>query len=109
MAIPASASRLKAMALEEALHVQSFVQLLMKPRNGAQWTPSDKAALTAYLKHLARILPIFSIFTLPGGSLLLPLLAMFLDRRRHKNRSQFEQESEETVNSRQVPVGRTAK
>jgi hypothetical protein len=78
--------RLKNIALDEVSHAQGFMQLLTKPRNGAVWTDEDRAELRLHLRHLARSLPAFGVFSLPGGSLLLPCLALFLDRRKKKNR-----------------------
>ncbi len=69
--------------------MHGFMALLMKPRNGMPWLPEDKHLLLSHLKHLARILPVLGIFALPGSIVLLPLLAVFLDRRR-KSRSPTE-------------------
>jgi hypothetical protein len=77
----------KLMVLDEVNHIQGFMLLLMKPRNGGEWVPEDKEALRRHLKRLARTLPALGVFALPGGSLLLPLLAIFLDRRKARNRA----------------------
>jgi len=74
-------ARMKAIALDEIEKVHGFMELLMRPRNGRPWTPEERRALKAHIRHLARSLPVIGIFSLPGGSLLLPLLAWFLDRR----------------------------
>jgi hypothetical protein len=85
MPLPLVLSELKVIILTEISHIQGFMQLLMKPRNGMPWSVEDRAAILGHLKHLARSLPVLVIFTLPGGSLLLPLLAWFLDRRKIRN------------------------
>jgi hypothetical protein len=85
MPLPAVLSELKAIILVEISHIQGFMQLLMKPRNGMPWSVEDRAAILGHLRHLARSLPVLLIFTLPGGSLLLPILAWFLDRRKIRN------------------------
>ena len=85
MLLPTLLSELKAIILTEISHIQGFMQLLMKPRNGMPWSAEDRAAILLHLKHLARSLPVLVVFTLPGGSLLLPLLAWFLDRRKTPN------------------------
>lgn len=85
MPLPLVLSEFKAIILTEISHIQGFMQLLMKPRNGMPWSAEDRSAILGHLKHLARSLPVLVIFTLPGGSLLLPLLAWFLDRRKHRN------------------------
>lgn len=84
MATPAILLQLKAMGLKDLYHIQGFMQLLMKPRNGMPWTAEDKAAIRTHLKSLASSLPWVALFTLPGGSLLLPLLAFHLDRRKKR-------------------------
>ncbi len=75
-------SGIKWMMLEQAAHAHGFMQLLMKRRNGLGWTVEDKIELKGHFKQLAKALPVFGIFTLPGGMLLLPLLALFLERRK---------------------------
>ncbi len=60
-----------------------FLQLLMKQKNtGRKWTGEEISQLKAYLKHLSRSVPVLVIFLLPFGSLLLPVLAEVLDRRK---------------------------
>jgi Mg2+/citrate symporter len=84
MTTPAFLAELKAMGLRDVYHIQGFMSLLMKPRNGMPWTPEDKAAIRLHLKSVAASLPMLAVFTLPGGMLLLPLLAWHLDRRKRK-------------------------
>jgi hypothetical protein len=82
MALPLFLTELKALTLAEITHIQGFMQLVMKPRNGMPWSAEDRAAILAHLKHLGKSLPLLAIFTLPGGGLLLPLLPWFLERRK---------------------------
>jgi hypothetical protein len=70
------------LALEQVLHVQGLMRLLMKERNGEPWSREDTTQIRIHLKQLAASLPMLGIFVLPGGSFLLPLLAWYLDRRR---------------------------
>jgi hypothetical protein len=84
MTTPAFLVELKAMGLRDLCHIQGFMSLLMKPRNGMPWTAEDKAAIRLHLKSVAASLPMLAVFTLPGGLLLLPLLAWRLDRRKRK-------------------------
>ncbi len=70
--------------LDEVLQAEGLMHLLMKPRNGTPWTAAEKQALIRHLKTLARIIPPLVIFSLPGGLLLLPLLAFYLDRRKKR-------------------------
>ena len=84
MPTPAFLVELKAIGLRDLYHIQGFMGLLMKPRNGMPWTPEDKAAIRLHLRSVGASLPMLAVFTLPGGMLLLPLLAWYLDRRKQK-------------------------
>jgi len=67
----------------EAAHLNGFMKLLMKERNtGERWTGDDKALLRNYLRRLALYVPALTIFALPFGLFLIPLLAEVLDRRK---------------------------
>lgn len=73
----------KALIFQESRGMQNFLQLLMKRRNtGAKWTGEEISQIKAYLKHLSRSVPVLVVFLLPFGSLLLPVLAELLDRRK---------------------------
>jgi len=78
----------KALLLHEAEKVTGFMQLLMKPRNTrTKWTREDRRLLKVHLRHLSYYVPVLVIFVLPFGSLLIPLLAEILDRRRSSRKS----------------------
>jgi hypothetical protein len=69
--------------LMQVLAIKGLMQLLMKTRNtDEKWTREEKKAIKRHLKNIAKIIPAVIIFTLPGGSLLLPVLAEALDRRK---------------------------
>jgi hypothetical protein len=73
----------KELIFTEAQHMQGFLQLLFKQRNTDQkWNKEEKKQIKDQLKRLSLYLPIILIFLLPGGSLLLPILAEILDRRK---------------------------
>ena len=73
--------------LMEVLAVKGLMQLLMKTRNtDEKWTTEEKKEIKRHLKNIAKIIPAVAIFVLPGGSLLLPILAEALDRRRVRRR-----------------------
>jgi hypothetical protein len=75
----------KALLLDEANKINDFMKLLMKYKNTRQaWTKEEKRLLRAHLWHLSFYIPALIIFCLPGGSLLFPLLAEILDRRKNK-------------------------
>lgn len=63
--------------------VDDLVRVLFKPRNGEPWTREDRAFLRRELAALARRwAPGFFLFLLPGGLLLAPAFAWYLDRRK---------------------------
>jgi len=69
--------------LMEVLLIRGLMQLLMKTRNrDERWTREEKKEIKRHLKNIAKIIPTVAIFSLPGGSLLLPLLVEALDRRK---------------------------
>ena len=75
----------KELIFNEAQHIQGFSQLLFKPRNtDLKWQKEEKQQLKNHLKRLSLYMPTLIIFTLPGGSLLLPILAEILDRRKKR-------------------------
>jgi len=67
----------------EMAQVQGLVQVLFKNRNGETWTDDERAFLKRELRGLAgRWTPGFFLFLLPGGMLLVPAYAWFLDQRK---------------------------
>ncbi len=69
--------------LMEVLSIRGLIQLLMKTRNtDEKWTKKEKKEIKGHLRNIAKIIPAAAIFCLPGGSLLLPILAEVLDRRK---------------------------
>jgi hypothetical protein len=69
--------------LMEVLSIKGLMQLLMKTRNtGETWTTGEKKEIKRHLRKIAKIVPEIAIYSLPGGSFLLPLLAETLDRRK---------------------------
>jgi len=77
--------RNKELIFREAQQMQGFLHLLFKQRNTDQkWTQEEKKQLKDHLKRLSLYLPIIIIFILPGGSILLPILAEVLDRRKKR-------------------------
>lgn len=78
-------SRNSALILQEASYVNGFIHLLMKPRDtGERLTKEETTRMKKDLKHLSMYVPALIIFLLPGGGLLLPLLAEILDRRKSR-------------------------
>lgn len=71
----------------EIVKVRGLMPLLMKPRNGQRWAPEEKRELAVHLRRLSSISPYLVVIALPGGLLMLPALAWWLDRRRKSNRA----------------------
>lgn len=67
--------------LGEFAQVRGLIPLLMKRRNGEPWTKEDRAILMRDLRALSNLSPYLIPLLMPGGVLLLPLLAWWLDRR----------------------------
>jgi hypothetical protein len=77
--------RYKTTIYSEVDYMKGFMALLMKPRNTEiPWTRTEIRALKRYIWHLAHYVPFVIIFLLPFGSLLLPVMAEVLDRRRER-------------------------
>ena len=71
----------------EGRRLDGFMRLLMKQRNtGIKWTKTEKAQLKRYIWALLFYAPMLCIFLLPGGFLLIPLLAEVMDRRRRSQK-----------------------
>jgi len=73
--------------LAEVLKVQGLMPLLMKPRNGQQWTQEDRAQLRAHLRRIFALSPLLLVMVIPGSFLALLFLAWWLDRRRMRRRA----------------------
>ncbi|MEK6672250.1 MAG: hypothetical protein AABY42_02095 [Nitrospirota bacterium] len=73
----------KEFILSELRGIKGFMQLLMKHRNtGLKWTSEEIAEIRLHLRNISKLVPALIVFLLPGGALLLPLLAEVLDRRK---------------------------
>jgi len=71
----------------EIMQARGLMPLLMKPRNKQSWTPEDREALALHLRRLSAISPYLVVLAMPGGMLMLPALAWWLDRRRNRRSS----------------------
>jgi hypothetical protein len=74
--------------LAEVMAARGILPLLMKARNGGQWTPAEKEELLGHLRRMAHLSPYLVFLLLPGSMLLLPLYAWWLDRRRQPRQGQ---------------------
>lgn len=74
--------------LYEVIKIRGFMRLIMKYKNtGIKWTKYELAKIKLYIKKMSKIFPMFIIFLLPGGLILLGLLALILERRKRKRLS----------------------
>jgi hypothetical protein len=74
----------------ELRQVPGLFALLMRPRNGVRWSVEERAVLRLQLRGLSHLGLYATLLAVPGTSLVLPLLAWWLDRRtrpRDPNRS----------------------
>ncbi|MGQ0522506.1 MAG: hypothetical protein ACT4P8_02460 [Betaproteobacteria bacterium] len=79
--------REKQFLVGEFAQVAGLMPLLMKRRNRQQWTPEDRVQLARHLRRLSHLSPYIAVLVLPGGLLMLPALAWWLDRRRNATRT----------------------
>jgi len=66
----------------ELAKTRGLIPLLMKNRNGEDWSEQERLSLLSDLRTLTSLSPYLIPLVMPGGVLLLPLLAWWLDRRR---------------------------
>lgn len=67
----------------ELAKIKGFMPLLMKRRNGGAWSVAERHELIEQLHALAYLSPYLVVMVLPGSFMALPVLAWWLDRRRH--------------------------
>lgn len=68
--------------IAELMAARGMMPLLMKARNGGQWTPAEKKEVIGHLRRMAQLSPYLIALVMPGSVLLLPAYAWWLDRRR---------------------------
>ena len=79
-------AREKQFLLSEMGEIKGLVPLVMKQRNRQRWSSEDRALLATHLRRLSRISPYLAVLAMPGGFIMMPALAWWLDRRRNRNR-----------------------
>lgn len=68
--------------LSEFVKIRGLMPLLMKHRNGDNWSRAERVLLQEQLRALAHVSPYLVVLVLPGSFAILPVLAWWLDRRR---------------------------
>lgn len=66
---------------QELSQAREVLPLLKKHRNGGKWSLEERTIL---LRSVTRLSPYLVPLVLPGGFLILPLLAWWLNRKRNK-------------------------
>lgn len=72
---------------QELSRIKGLMPLLMKRRNGGNWTVDERHQLIEQLYALAHLSPYLVVLVLPGSVMLLPVLAWWLDRRRDQRQT----------------------
>lgn len=80
----------------ELAKTRGLIPLLMKRRNGAVWSAQERQSLLSDLRTLSNLSPYLIPLLMPGGVLLLPLLAWWLDCRRKARESSVKQSTPST-------------
>ncbi len=62
--------------------IKGALPLLMKVRNGGNWTSEERSELKRMMRSASSVSPYLLIWALPGSLLFLPFLAWHLDARR---------------------------
>jgi hypothetical protein len=74
--------REKDFLIAEMQQARGLMPILMKQRNGQRWTAEERAELRDHFRRLSRLSPYLMLVVMPGGFLMLPVFAWWLDRRR---------------------------
>lgn len=82
-AVQRAHERERARLRAEIARVPGLFALLMKPRNGGRWSKEERAELRQQLRGLSRLSLYLIVLAVPGTTIALPLLALWLDRRSH--------------------------
>lgn len=85
-ALLASNDREKDRIRRELGKFKGGLAVLMKPRNGGEWTQQDRAHLKGMIRGASAVYPYLIIWVLPGSMVLLPFLAWHLDVRRQSRK-----------------------
>jgi hypothetical protein len=70
---------------KELFRARGVIHLLIKRRNGEKWSDEERAKLLHDLRAMSHLSPYLIPLLMPGGVLLLPLVAWWMDIR-HKKR-----------------------
>ncbi len=74
---------------KELEQARGVIPLLMKHRNGGKWSAEERAELLRELRALGYLSPYLIPLLMPGGFLLLPLVAWWMDFRERKRKNRW--------------------
>lgn len=72
---------------KELYQARGAIRLLIKRRNGEKWSAEERARLLHDLRAISHLSPYLIPLLMPGGVLLLPLVAWWMDFRRKKRKN----------------------
>lgn len=78
---------------DDLSQVRGLLPLLMKHRNGQKWSDEERITLLRDLRALSNLSPYLIPLILPGGILMLPLVACWVDRRSREREDAEKRES----------------
>lgn len=82
LSVSSLTQREKQHLLSELQQTRGLIPILMKQRNGQRWTAEERAQLRGHFNRLSQLSPYLVLVVMPGGFLMLPVFAWWLDRRR---------------------------
>ncbi len=68
----------------ELSQVRGLIPILMKHRNGENWSTEERILLQRDLRALSNLSPYLVPLLMPGGFVMFPLLAWWLDNRHNR-------------------------
>ena len=77
-------SREKNRLRRELGQIKGALPLLMKQRNGGNWSAEERQQLRLMMRSISSVSPYLLVWAVPGSMLILPFLAWHLDTRRKR-------------------------
>jgi len=84
--LDAQRSEMETAIRDELSQVHGLIPILMKRRNGEQWTEEELVVLKRDLRSLSNLSP-YLVLIVPGGTSMLLLLAWWMDSRRKRRKN----------------------
>ena len=87
LSVSSLTQREKQHLLSQLQQTRGLIPILMKQRNGQRWSVEERVQLRAHFSRLSQLSPYLVLVVMPGGFLMLPVFAWWLDRRRLRLRT----------------------